>query len=236
MRKDMLAQAEEVFGKGWGQFNEGEMALAILAHVAEGQRVTAAYKSMGDTHSRMTWDEFKGLLTNYGFVIPLVDEFYPKPYHTEELIVAFHPAKCLLLCATSYHGKINGGHVYAEVWTESPCTDAKWLGLGSYSGGHINPVREGEERLRVDYDVREGLLCKLERIELAGWHFTESWTKGDRHLWLVDYAQEKESGDHADQFGRGGFYDRCKQERLDRLPEEVRQRLHLTAPTPIYPT
>jgi hypothetical protein len=91
----------------------------------------------------------------------------------------------------------------------------------------VSAQEERPIRYEVSYDVREGLLSTLERIELGGLSFCQEWTKKDhpRHLWLVDYAQERESDNHADKYGHGGFFDRCTQERLSRLPENICRRI-----------
>lgn len=235
MRRDMLSEMEDLTGKHWSEFSKGEQAVAILAHVAEGRRVTEAYRSMGDTHNEITWDAFKALIQAYGFTIHLTDTFTPPSWggeeRQEELIIAHHEAKGLLLCATSYSWtpdapKVNGGNVYAEVSIPDGMSwqDASRV-LGSYSGGCITPKGVTPIRYEVYYDVREGLLSKLERIELGGLTFCPTWTRQERprSVWLVDYAQERESEHHADKYQNGGFFDRCREERIARLPESVRQ-------------
>ena len=77
------------------------------------------------------------------------------------------------------------------------------------------------------FDVREGLLGFIERLELGGLEYCPTWTRGQRrrHLWLVDYAQTAAAKSRKDQHGKGGFFDRCTQERINRLPADVRERI-----------
>lgn len=241
MRRDVIADMEELTGKHHSEFTRGEEALVLIAAAAEARRVEAEMQAIGDTHWGLSWQEFKNLLTANGFNILLVDKFKPGRYghdpdREEELLVAFDPKRCLLLKATSYglssdRPHINGGSVYGEVCAPKPPTkqgmSILWRGLSGCSNGPEGNDSATEVRRHFDYDIREGLFSQLMTISLSGWQYADTWTKGEhqRHLWLLDYGQEYSAESEPEFRKRCTFYDRCTQERIDRLPADVRQRI-----------
>ena len=189
--KDSLADAEKILGKRWDKFNEVENMFSMLKFMEDGEIKNNHLRSLGDTHYKMSWEEFKNLLLSKGFVNALTYEIKHDKDKTDECIIYYQPIKGWVIFATSYwnKGSINGGTLYAEIQSNNKeSLNELWLHLGS--GGLID-----KENLicSTSHDVREGLFSKIEDMESYG-KFLPVWTSKNRFLWFVDYVDNKVEG------------------------------------------
>ncbi len=206
LHKDSLAESEQVLGnKHWSEFNEKEQAFSLFKFMADNETKSEHLKSIGDTYWGMKWNEFINLIESYGFVSGLRYDFIAPKYgfsdeadRIEEAILYYHPTKGLILWATSYSGNINGGTVYGEInidkerWKEI----SKALNRCSHGAfAHYNGETEQDEyknQVEFDYDIREGLIHVLNRIENVT-SYAPIWTERN-FLWFLDYAEENQDG------------------------------------------
>lgn len=227
-RRDVIALMESILNKDISEFKTHNLAIMFLAQFEEGQRIIDGYRSMGDTHNDMFWTDFKRLIKQSGFVTFLLNPFTPRHGFPEMLIFAYHYAKGLFVTAQSYQAGrgpiINSGTLHGEI--EAPVTmpwhDAQTV-LITYNGGCLTDQRVTPMQFHVAYDIREGMLCNLERLELGDMTFCLQWTvqKHPARLWLVDFHQTDLGHGRSDEHSPGGYYDRCRDERLRRLPATV---------------
>lgn len=207
---DTLSEAEKILGKDhYSQFNDSEMKFAMWKATLDSQAKKDYLRSIGDTHFGMTWNEFKIMLTNYGFFNGLTYEFDYRD-EKEEVIIYYHPIKGLIVFATSWGKKsVNSGSLYAEIKANSK-EDCEIIWRWLSTGGCIDKENMIYE---TQHDVREGLFSKLNELESAG-VFLNCWTNKKRFLWFVDYLESKKEG-----------YDFrvITQSKIEKLPTEARQ-------------
>jgi hypothetical protein len=159
-------------------------------YMEDNQRKEEHLKSINDTYFGIGWIEFKDLIKLHGFVPALEYDINYNKWETpsvEEAIIYYHPNKGLIIWATSFNNKttLNGGHLYGEIQANSKKDEEtiwRWLS----TGGCIDQKNNIWE---TQHDVREGLFSKLNILESAG-KFLSKWTKKDRFLWFVDYAED----------------------------------------------
>ena len=186
LRSDGIIDAEAMTGKSYKE-DSTTLALGMVNHIVLNERKRALLSELGDTYFHIPWADFVHLLRDYGFEFVVERQFDYRDVHPTFLIAA-HPQKKLLLCATSFlwgtGGKetINSGTVYGM--TRVP-DEGEWDVLSGCSHGRSGGNRD------FSYDVREGLFLKLRDIEFALGPFLD-WEDSDRFLWMRDYVQEKD--------------------------------------------
>jgi hypothetical protein len=184
---DTISEVEKMLGKNWQEFtNDENLAMLDLAFLTNTIK-TSHLKEIGDTHSQMTWNEFKYLLGQKGFVNAYSYDF-EYDGQVNEFIIYYNSSKGWVICATSYSNKttVNGGNFYAEIEAnskESRKDVFRWMG----SGGLIN--KDGLV-LHTSHDVRDGLFSKVEELEKYG-KYLNKWTDPDRFLWFLDFSETK---------------------------------------------
>jgi len=191
LTRDSLAETEQILGgKHWSQFNDFENALSFVLFARDNEIKEKHLKSLGDTYFGMSWDEFKTLIKERGFVEGYSYEIeytgWSEPTK-EEMCIYYHPIKGLIIWAESFNGTtINGGTLYGEIQSyegeENRETIWKWLSTGG--------CRDAEKGIfSTSHDIREGLFSKLDTLESAG-KFLNRWTDKKRFLWFVDFNEE----------------------------------------------
>ena len=72
---DPLAHAEKMLGdKHWSEFTDDENMFALGMSMLSNEHKDEILKAGKDTHFRMTWNEFKNILTDHGFINGLTYE------------------------------------------------------------------------------------------------------------------------------------------------------------------
>jgi hypothetical protein len=192
---DSLADTEQILGgKHWSQFNDKENMFSLGKFMIDNQIKDEHLKSIGDTHFGMSWNEFKKLIQQHGFINAYSYKLDYKGWSNptkEEVIIYYHQKKGLIIYAESFNNKttVNGGKLYGEIKannTESEKVIWKWLSTGGCIDAD-NMIYD------TSHDVREGLFSKLNELESAG-TFLNKWTKKDRFLWFVDYVEDDVEG------------------------------------------
>jgi len=212
LNHDPLAEVEKVLGKHHSEFNNDDSVLS-LGYAAMVNKSKAQYlKQLGDTYFSMSWNELLNIITNYGFVKGLQYEFDYNAYgesNKEEAILYYHPTKGLVLWATSWGNKtsVNGGTLYGQVkskeeisyetktnrwgdsWDQIIMTDTLRKGIDSLDRCSHGAYANIEHGIEFSYDIREGLINRIEQI---GEHleFLTEWSN-KQFLWLLDYKEEK---------------------------------------------
>lgn len=193
LMKDSLAETEKMLGgKHWSQFNDFENGLALVLFARDNKIKKEHLQSIGDTYWGMTWNEFKSLIKEKGFIKGYSYEIdyngYSEPTQ-EEMCIYYNPEKGLVIWAESFNNKtsINGGTLYGEIQAyegeENRRTIFRWLSTGG--------CRDIEKGIyTTSHDIREGLFSKLDTLESAG-KFLNRWTDKNRFLWFVDFNEEK---------------------------------------------
>jgi hypothetical protein len=206
---DTIAESEKILGRDHhSQFDDKDMQFVIWKAALDNQTKKDYLQSIGDTHFGMTWDEFKNMLVNYGFINGLTYKFDYKK-RKEEAIIYYQPIKGMIVFATSWDNKsVNSGNLYAEIKANSK-EDRETIWRWLSTGGCIDSENMIYE---TQHDVREGLFSKLNELETAG-TFLNRWTNQKRFLWFVDYAESKKKG-----------YDNTiiTQQKINKLPKEAR--------------
>jgi len=111
--KDTLAETERIFGgKHWSEFNDSEQEFSFAKAIVDNVAKDEYFKNIGDTHFSMSWDEFKRLIKQHGFIPAL--EYDIQGESVNEAIIYYHPQKGLIIFATSYSEKrtVNSGNLY----------------------------------------------------------------------------------------------------------------------------
>lgn len=83
-RVDVVAMVEGLVGKRHEEWNPEEQMLALSLQEQESKRMEGEMKKLGDTHSRIKWDDFKNLLWAKGFELVLSEAFFPNHDEHEE--------------------------------------------------------------------------------------------------------------------------------------------------------
>lgn len=215
MEFDPLALAEDITGEALDD-SPDTVAIGFLLSQANSQRKRMFLSELGDTHWGISWIDFLVILNKLGFEIITYRRFCDNKWDKEQsvwpkFIIAAHREKYLLLCATSYiSGQkevINGGKVYGTLRrSQGKTTREEWQALNRCSHGPTNT-----RTFSFDYDVREGLVSKLQELEEA-FSFVR-WHDPDRFLWLMDYVQTQKEADE---------WERHRNEFLASAPQWVR--------------
>ena len=210
---DSIAETEQILcKKHYSEFSEDDICFCLAKTKIDNEIKYRHLQNIGDTHFRMTWDEFKEKLLVEGFKIGLSEEFNferEKKIVKEEEIIYYYPEKGMVIYANSFSEKqsINEGSLYAEIQAntkEDGRTICKWIS----TGGMIN-----EKKLiyKTSHDVREGLFSKLKILESAG-VFLKKWTDDDRFLWFLNYTEKNDYD-----------YKKITQSKIERCPQELRE-------------
>jgi len=221
LHKDSLAESEQLLGgKHWSKFNELEKGLSMLKFFDDNKIKEEHLKSSGDTHWGIKWDDFIKLIENYGFVEGLKYDWIAPKYkdneedRIEKAIIYYHQAKGLVLWATSSYESINGGKVYGmvDIKPEGVSEVLKGCSHGSFGNwdreSHTTILKDSTY---FDYDIREGLIHVLNRIESVT-NFVPKWNDDKPFLWFLDYSEEK-SKDYN--------YEEINQSKINRCPKEL---------------
>jgi len=187
IKQDPIIDAEKAFGKHWSEFDDTEN-MFMLSHAIESNERKGSYlASIGDTYSRISWDDFKSLLVKKGFISAIEYDIH-QDGNTDEFILYYNPEKGLIIHADSYWNKksINSGTLYGEIQANSE-EDVREVYRWISTGGCIDTEKLIFE---TSHDVREGLFSRLDAIETAG-KFLPVWTNKDRFLWFLDYTETK---------------------------------------------
>jgi hypothetical protein len=214
LMKDSLGETEKILGgKHWSEFNDFENGLAFVSFAKDNKIKKDHLQSIGDTYWGMTWDEFKDLIKERGFIEGYSYEIEYKGWSEpiqEEMCIYYHPEKGLIIWAESFNNKttINGGTLYGEIQAyegeENRHTIFRWLSTGG--------CRDAEKGIyTTSHDIREGLFSKLDTLESAG-KFLNRWTDKKRFLWFVDYNEEDIEGYN---------YKSITKDKIRKCPKEV---------------
>ncbi|MBZ9622980.1 hypothetical protein G9F71_008940 [Clostridium sp. FP2] len=215
LTRDSVAESEKGFGgKHWSQFNNAENLISLFNSRKDNEIKEEHLKVIRDTFFGMSWDYFKSLIKEKGFVNGYSYELNYNSYGKttkEEIMIYYHPSKGLVVYAESYNNKttVNSGTLYGEIQSndkEGEKTIWKWLS----TGGCIN---QNKLIYETSHDIREGLFSKLDTLESAG-KFLNKWTNKNRFLWFVDYVENKvESYD----------YKQITRDKIKKCPKELQQ-------------
>lgn len=187
LNKDSLDESEKMLGgKHWSQLNELERCFAMSKFVADNDKKRIYLTEIGDTYFSMTWDYFKDLIKQKGFINGYTYEFNYQSHGRvtkEEIIIYYHPQKGLVIYAESYDNKtsVNGGDLYGEVQANNEDSEEiiwKWISTGGC-------IDRNNRIYSTQYDIREGLFSKLAILESAG-KFLTKWVEKNKFLWFVD--------------------------------------------------
>ena len=179
--------------------------------IADNENKDEHLASIGDTHYKMTWQEFKQLIISKGFIAGMEYDIQHDD-ETDEFIIYYNIQKGLILCATSFWNKtsINGGTLYGEIQANSKDdTQTIWRWLST--GGCID-----KDRLifSTSHDVREGLFSVLDELETVG-KFLPKWTEKNKFLWFLDYKETRAEN--------GYDYKKISKEKLLKCPKEMQE-------------
>lgn len=185
LRQDSLAETEKIFNnKHWSQFDKQEQAFSMVKFMFDNKIKEEHLKSVGDTYFNMTWSDFITLIESYDFIAPK-HGYINEPDRIEEAILFYYPSKGLVLWATSFGNKdhINDGKVYGMAEYKDWETCYKALSGCSHGGS-------GEDNiLHFDYDIREGLIHTLNKID-SNLKLLSKWQGRTPFMWFLDYAEE----------------------------------------------
>lgn len=184
---DPIYEMEKAAGKHHDDFSQDEMGNVILFNLFSNEMKTTVLKHAGDTYFNISWKDFILLIENHGFKNALEYRFTYNDFGEDETgqAVLYYREDGLIIWATSYHNKLNGGTLYGELIKNQ---ETPLMNLPDYSGGFYK-----NNRLSFTTDVREGLFRFIERMEENG-VFAPVWGEKNRFLWFVDYKEEKEPG------------------------------------------
>lgn len=191
LKKDSIAETEKLLGnKDYHEFSNDEKLFMLGKFFIDNEDKDEHLASIGDTHFKMTWQEFKQLIISKGFIVAMEYDIHHNG-DIDKFIIYYNPQKGLILCATSFWNKesINGGTLYGEIQANSKNdihTIWDWLS----TGGCIDTDKLIYSTSR---DVREGLFSALAELETAG-KFLPKWIKKNKFLWLLDYEETKIDG------------------------------------------
>jgi hypothetical protein len=192
---DSISESEKLFGnKHYSQFDEFEQAFSIVKLIKDNENKRNHLQAINDTYSGMTWNEFKNLIKEHGFISALEYDLVYNKYgnpKTEEAIIYYHPKKGLIIWAESFSGKtsLNDGKLYGEIQANSKEDEEviwKWISTGGC-------IDKEKGIWKTSHDVREGLFSKLQTLESSG-KFLSKWTDKDRFLWFVDFNEDDVEG------------------------------------------
>jgi len=199
LRFDGLAEAERITGKSYKESAESE-SLGVLLHMLGSREKSRVLSENNDTHFSQTREEFESVLTSMGFELVLCEDI---PGTEDKLRIYWRNG--LLLRTDSYFGdkSVNGGNCYFNF--KGPRE-----GMFSCSNGHAGEI-DGSPVWDGDFDVREGLRFRIERMEACG-EILPKWHKRG-FLWLLHYMDTKKPAYD---------YNAINAERIARLPIYVR--------------
>lgn len=211
LRKDSIAETEKVLGdKDYHKFNGDENLLMMGRFLVDNEIKNEHLESIGDTHFKMTWQEFKQLIIGKGFIAAMEYDIQHDD-DVDEFIIYYNPQKGLIITATSFWNKrsVNGGTLYGEIQANSEDdvnTIFNWLSTGGC-------IDKDKLIFSTSHDVREGLFSVLDELETAG-RFLPKWTDKNSFLWFLDYNETKmEKYD----------YKEISKEKLLRCPKEMQE-------------
>lgn len=209
---DPIADVEKILNKHHSEFNKEDgllsLSYAAMVNKSKGEHL----KRLRDTYFSMSWNELLNIITNFGFVKGLQYEFDYNAYgesNKEEAILYYHPTKGLVLWATSWGNKtsVNGGTLYGQVkskedisyetktnrwgdsWDQIIMTDTLRKGIDSLDRCSHGAYANIEHGIEFSYDIREGLINRIEQI---GEHleFLTEWNN-KQFLWFLDYTEDE---------------------------------------------
>lgn len=196
---DPLQEAERATGKHW---QESEMTgfLGMALALEHNRHKAEVLAKADDTHMSQTLPQWLGVIERLGFE-KVLDE--PVEGTGDRFRIFWRPG-CLLRTDSYFDDTaVNSAEVYLNF-------RGPRVALPPCSNGFVSDV-DGQPVWDVGKDAREGLRFFLQRLESGG-EILPNWVKKG-FLWLLDYAQPKQTGyDH----------DALNAERIARLPEHVR--------------
>lgn len=208
---DPIAEFEVRSGKSYKTNSEDEN-FAMMSYAMQHSALKAeSLKKQRDTYHGMPLDDYLAVITEFGFVNVLCDEFISQKWgHREKYLIFWHPDG-LLLSFDTWGGKsVNGGKVYYN-WVPAPDIDNRFRYTSS---GHYtrNGVWVG------DHDCREGLIANMTAMKSAG-AFLSEWEE-QPFLWLLSYQDtDKLRGDQPNR----NAHKAKTEERILRLPNDVQK-------------
>ena len=209
LHTDPLLSAEKLTGKSYKE-DEGTQWLGFGIMQEKRKIVDRELTERGDTVFQNYLDRYQRIITEYGFELALEIPFIAKYDGAEErFFVYWHPYG-LLLHFDTYEGKrVNGGKVQ-YCWKPAD-PDARETWRLTSSGGYYDGVWVG------NHDCREALIFNLENLRANG-EFVNPWPRLP-FMWLLH---------HGDIKVEGYDYKAITEERIDMLPEYVREGMGLS--------
>lgn len=196
---DAMAEIEKMLGKHHHEFTSEERSLFLGHAFAMNQLKKQRLMELGDTHFDMFWDEFISIIKTYGFQEGLRYDIQHDDTYVDEAILYYHKEKGLIIWATSYLNKkvVNGGKLYGEIQVKADIEPSNaYLQTLSYALSRCShaPLNEIQMGVHFSYDIREGLINTIERINQVV-PFNSIW-KQKQFLWFLDYQEEKGNHDY----------------------------------------
>lgn len=210
---DPVATAEALIGKRHEEWDvETDGMSALMLAIVTNQAKEEHLKSIGDTHSGITWIDFIEIAKAYGFKSGYCQKFtgtgWSRKDVEEEEIIFFHEEKGLILHAESYDGKsVNSARVYGEVKIGDKLEKNQWEALNGCSHGG-----NGNGTMSFDVDVREGFRFHLDALSEA-FEFSKNWTKVP-FLFLLNYMDTRDENYN---------YKKINKQKIDACTPEVRK-------------
>ena len=227
LKFDALAEAEKITGKSYKN-DELTESLGFLMHIEAGAAKKKLLQEAGDTHFRMTPQEFIDVIVGYGFEVgymeQFVDDHYDEPSNST-LYIFFHREKGLILKFDTYFNgtSVNSAKVYYNFQVDEKGCLGEVEGyegphLWHYtSSGHYEEV-DGDPIWIGDHDARERLLHNMRKIEEIG-HFLPVWRKAPfaRFLHYTEYNRGPYKSSDQD------VYDAINKKRIDSFCPQLKE-------------
>lgn len=208
---DPIAEFEVRSGKSYKTNSEDENIAMMFSAMQHNALKAESLKKQRDTYHGMPLDDYLSVITAFGFVQVLCDEFISEKWgHQDKYFIFWHPDGLLLSFDTFMGSSVNGGKVYYN-WVPAPDMDNRFRYTSSGHYTH-DGVWVG------DHDCREGLIANMTAMKSAG-SFLSEWAERP-FLWLLSYQDtHKLCGDPLNR----NAHKPKTEERISLLPEDVQR-------------
>lgn len=227
-QRDILAETEEKLGKRHEEFSEAEQAFALFEFIRENEIKQNRLANAGDTNFRMSWNSFLELILNNGF--KMQDAWaYDKEGNIAQMkmfkkpgelikkggepydILATFTRDGMLIVATSYDDRINGGNIYYERELKEGIRLSDIRSKSSF--GMFT-----DKKFQGSYDIREGLMVHIRELEEKT-NAIPIWEVPDPRPWLISYVDEKLISGQKNSYD---LYGQLRKERISNAQEALR--------------